>query len=207
MRRMVTRRLARASAFGAAALAVLWVVTMAAAPVAGLAGPADAAPASGGPVAAWPAHPVAAATSATQPTPGRGDPRFVGNWRMVSFVNIDERGATTPSRYTGGRIMYDAAGQMAAQLTYADRARLPTPSTEAGRATAYGSFLSYYGAYDVDDGARKVTHHVEASTNPNWPGTDLVRYFEFTDGGNTLKLSIRNEAGRTTGTLTWARIR
>ena len=138
---------------------------------------------------------------------GKGDPRFVGNWRLVSFVNIDEKGVTTPSRYTGGRIMYDAAGQMAAQLTHADRVKLPSPASDAQRAAAYSGFLSYYGAYVVDDGATKVTHHVEASTNPNWPATELIRYFEFTDSGNTLKLSIRDAAGRTTGTLTWARIR
>lgn len=52
-----------------------------------------------------------------------------------------------------------------------------------------------------------MTHHVEASTNPNWPGTDLVRYLEFADGGDTLKPSIRNQSGRTTGTLPWPRIR
>ncbi len=77
----------------------------------------------------------------------------------------------------------------------------------AQRAMAYSGLLSYYGGYAIDEGSRKVTHYVEASTNPNWPGTDLVRYFEFADGGDTLKLSIRNAVGRTTGTLTWARIR
>jgi hypothetical protein len=96
---------------------------------------------------------------------------------------------------------------MAAQLTHTDRARLSQPSTESQRAAAYGSFLSYYGGYVVDEATKKVTHFVEASTNPNWPGTDLIRYFEFADGGNTLKLSVRNDTGRTTGTLTWARIR
>lgn len=138
---------------------------------------------------------------------GKGDRRFAANWRLVSFVNIDEHGVTAPNRFTGGRIMYDGAGQMAAQLTFANRAKLGQPSTESERATAYAGFLSYYGGYRVDDAARKVTHFVEASTNPNWPGTDLVRYFEFTDGGNTLKLSVRNDEGRVTGTLTWARIR
>lgn len=139
--------------------------------------------------------------------PGTGDRRFAGNWRLVSFVNIDEGGRQTASRYTGGRIMYDEAGQMAAQLTYAGRPPLSAPATEAERAAAYGSFLSYYGGYRVDEASRKVTHFVEGSTNPSWPGTDLVRYFEFADGGDTLKLSIRDAAGRTTGTLTWARIR
>jgi len=141
-----------------------------------------------------------------QPPAGKGDARFVGNWRLVSFVNIDEKGVATTSRYTGGRIMYDAAGQMAAQLTHADRPPLPQGASEAQRAAAYSGLLSYYGAYAVDNAATRVTHHVEGSTNPNWPKTELVRYFEFTDDGNTLKLSIRNAAGRTTGTLTWARI-
>jgi CubicO group peptidase (beta-lactamase class C family) len=149
----------------------------------------------------------AAAAAPTAMRAGKGDRRFAGNWRLVSFVNIDEKGATTTSRYTGGRIMYDAAGQMAAQLTWADRPRLSAPSTEPQRAAAYGSFLSYYGGYAVDEATKKVTHFVEASTNPNWPGTDLIRYFEFADNGDTLKLSVRNDAGRTTGTLTWARIR
>ena len=141
-----------------------------------------------------------------QPAPAR-DPRFVGHWRLASFVNIDEKGAVTPGRFTGGRIMYDAAGQMAAQLTHADRPALPASPSDGLRAAAYAGYVAYYGAYDLDAATNKVTHHVEGSTNPNWPKTDLVRYFEFADGGQTLKLSIRNAAGRTTGTLTWTRIR
>ncbi len=154
------------------------------------------------------AAPAAASTAgAGTLRAGTGDRRFVGNWRLVSFMNIDAPGGQTPNRYTSGRIMYDAAGQMAAQLSFADRPALTTPSTEAERAAAYSSFLSYYGGYRVDDRTGKVTHFVEGSTNPNWPGTDLIRYFEFADRGNTLKLSIKDATGRITGTLTWARIR
>ena len=139
---------------------------------------------------------------------GKGDPRFVGNWRLVSFVNIDDKGATTASRFTGGRIMYDAAGQMAAQLTIADRPRL---AQRRVRGAACRRLLRLRRLLRRLRRSirppRKVTHHVEGSTNPGWPKTDLIRYFEFADGGNTLKLSIRNDGGRTTGTLTWARIR
>jgi hypothetical protein len=147
------------------------------------------------------------AWSQAQMRQGKGDPRFVGNWRLVSFVNFDDQGATTASPFTGGRIMYDAAGQMAAQLTHADRPPLPPGASETQRAAAYSGYVAYYGAYDIDPATAKVTHHVEGSTNPGWPNTDLIRYFEFADGGNTLKLSIRNAGGRITGTLTWARIR
>lgn len=146
-------------------------------------------------------------TALTAQAPAGRDARFAGNWRLASFVNIDEKGAVTASPFTGGRIMYDAAGQMAAQLTHAGRPALPASPNDGQRASAYAGYVAYYGAYDLDAATSKVTHHVEGSTNPNWPKTDLVRYFEFTDGGNTLKLSIRNAVGRTTGTLTWIRIR
>lgn len=148
------------------------------------------------------AHPGAGAPAGV----AERDARFVGNWRLVSFVNFDAGGAATASRYTGGRIMYDAAGQMAAQLTYADRPALPSGASEAQRAAAYGGYVAYYGTYETDAATKKVTHHVEGATNPNWPNTDLVRFFEFAFDG-TLKLSIRNAAGQVTGTLTWARIR
>lgn len=148
----------------------------------------------------------AATALIAQPAAAR-DARFVGNWRLVSFVNIDAQGVTTPNRFTAGRIMYDAAGQMAAQLTYADRAALPASASDAQRAAAYDGYVAYYGPYELDVAAGKVTHHVEGSSNPNWPRTDLIRYFEFADVGNTLKLSIRDQAGRVTGTLTWARIK
>ena len=148
---------------------------------------------------------ASAVTALTAQAPAGRDPRFVGHWRLVSFMNIDDQGVATPNRLAGGRIMYDAAGHMSAQLTQADRPALPASPTEAQRAAAYAGYVAYYGAYEIDAAARKVTHHVEGSTNPNWLKTALVRYFEFAADG-TLKLSIRNEAGRTTGTLTWARI-
>ena len=135
------------------------------------------------------------------------DPRFVGNWRLVTIENYDDTGVARPGAYTGGRIMYDAAGQMSAQLTRPDRPPLPSDAGEAPRAAAYTSYVAYYGAYEIDAAAGKVTHKVEGSLNPNWPKTDLPRYFAFSDGNNTLKLSIRNAAGRVTGTLTWARSR
>ncbi|HWI17033.1 MAG TPA: lipocalin-like domain-containing protein [Vicinamibacterales bacterium] len=135
--------------------------------------------------------------------------QFIGNWRLVSFEQFDEKGAGRPSAYTGGRIMYDTAGHMAAQLTYSNRKPLSTPSTEAERAAAYQSFLSYYAKYSIDPAAKTVTHHVEGSTNPNWASSqiNLVRWYEFSPDGNRLMLSTKNDAGRVTGTLTWERIR
>jgi hypothetical protein len=135
--------------------------------------------------------------------------QFIGNWRLVSFENFDEKGAVRLNSFNGGRIMYDAAGQMAAQLTYSNRKPLSTPSTETERAEAYTSYLSYFARYSIDPAAKTVTHHVEGSTNPNWVNTqtNLVRWYAFSADGNRLTLSTKNAAGRVTGTLTWDRIR
>ena len=135
--------------------------------------------------------------------------QLVGNWRLVSFENFDEKGTGRPSAFTSGRIMYDAAGQMAAQLMQSNRKPLSTPPTEAERAAGYSGYLSYFGRYSVDPAAGTVTHHVEGSTNPNWVSTptNLVRSYAFSSDGTRLMLSVKNAAGRVTGTLTWERIR
>lgn len=134
--------------------------------------------------------------------------QLVGNWRLVKFENFDEKGVARPSAYTSGRIMYDAAGQMAAQLMQSGRKPLSTPPIETERAAAYSSYLSYFGRYTVDPSNSTVTHHVEGSTNPNWVGTPthLVRTYAFSADGNRLMLSVKNASGRVTGTLTWERI-
>jgi len=135
--------------------------------------------------------------------------QLAGNWRLVSFENFDEHGAARPNAFTSGRIMYDAAGQMAAQLMQSNRKPLNTPSTEVERAAAYSGYLSYFGRYSIDPAAKTVTHHVEGSTNPNWVSTptNLVRSYAFSTDGTRLMLSVKNAAGRVTGTLTWERIR
>ena len=116
--------------------------------------------------------------------------QFVGHWRLVTFENFDEKGLAQLAPYDGGRIMYDAAGQMSAQLMRSNRTPMSTPSTKPERAAAYATYTAYYGAYTIDPAQRKVTHHVEGSTD-----------------GDRLMLSIRNAQGRVTGTLTWERIR
>lgn len=140
--------------------------------------------------------------------PGAADvlKRLAGNWRLVTFVNFDEQGAARDAGYVGGRIMYDTAGNMAAQLMRANRKPLSQPSTEGERAAAYAGYVAYYGTVTIDAAQSRVTHHVAGSTNPNWVKTDLVRYYEFSPDGKRLLLSIRNAQGRVTGTLTWERL-
>jgi hypothetical protein len=144
--------------------------------------------------------------AAQGPAPSDPAREFVGHWRLVSFVNVDASGVASDAGYAGGRIMYDAAGHMAAQLMRSNRRPTSQPPTGEERAAAYASFVAYYGAYTIDPVAHSVTHRVEGALNPNWVGTDLVRYYELSPDGRRLMLSLRNAQGRTTSTLTWERI-
>jgi hypothetical protein len=132
---------------------------------------------------------------------------FVGHYKLVKFENFDDKGVARLAPYDSGRIMYDAAGNMSAQLMRSDRKPLTTPPGESERAAAYATYTAYYGTYTIDAAAGNVTHHVEGSLNPNWVKTDLVRWYGFSKDGTLLTLSIKNAEGRVTGTLTWERIR
>ena len=132
--------------------------------------------------------------------------QFIGHWRLVKFENFDEKGVARDAGYESGRIVYDAAGNMSAQLMRTGRKPLSQPSTETERAAVYSTFVAYYGTYTIDPSASKVTHAVEGALNPNWVKTDLVRYYEFSPDGRQLMLSLRNAQGRVTGTLTWERM-
>ena len=139
----------------------------------------------------------------------RGKPakdRLVGAWGLVSFVSFDANGASRPGNYDHGRIVYDASGQMTAQLmNSANKADTP-PATDADRAAAYRRYLGYYGPFTVDDLTGIVIHHVVGSSNPSWIGSNQVRHFTLSDDGNTLTLSTKNN-DRVTGKLTWQRIK
>jgi hypothetical protein len=149
-----------------------------------------------------------------QPSAADVQKRFIGHWRLVTFENFDAKGVATVAAYDGGRIMYDAAGNMSAQLMRSNRTRLtpgtpgqPSPTSQAERAAAYATYTAYYGKYSINPATSAVTHHVEGSVNPNWVKTDLVRYYAFSADGNRLMLSLKNGEGRVTGTLTWERLK
>jgi Lipocalin-like domain len=51
----------------------------------------------------------------------------------------------------------------------------PVPTDEE-KLNLFDSMLAYAGTYTLDD--EKVVHHVDASWNQTWTGTDQVRFYE-----------------------------
>jgi hypothetical protein len=140
-----------------------------------------------------------------------GREQFIGVWKLISCERRHNSGRIDYpyGEHPAGRITYDRAGRMSAQLMNPAR---PVPaytqSAEGIRDAApedmrnvLSGYLAYYGTFEVDEPAQAVTHRVESCLNPAWIGTTLRRSYEFAAG--RLTLSAAN--GESTNVLVWER--
>ncbi|MGH9721433.1 MAG: lipocalin-like domain-containing protein [Bryobacteraceae bacterium] len=155
---------------------------------------------------AWLAAPAPAA--AQNDAPSIRDP-FIGVWKLVSYERkySDGRVAYPYGKNATGRITYDRAGRMSAQLMNPDRPKsslstqgIRGASAEDLRSVMTG-FIAYYGTFDVDGANKTVIHHVQSCLLPGWVGTDLKRGYAFS--GKRLTLTVANADGA--GVLVWER--
>jgi Lipocalin-like domain len=104
--------------------------------------------------------------------------RLVGAWRHIgSTVNGQPRPGQ--GAHPKGIIIYEANGYMVCQVA-PDRVTAKAgdkPTGEEAQAALDGH-IAYFGTYSVDQNARTVTHHRQASVQPGDRG-DVVRGYEF----------------------------
>lgn len=127
--------------------------------------------------------------------------KFVGDWELASYYSFSANGDEREMGYIG-RLSYDRFGNMAGLGMPKD---LPERQRDSDERLMQG--FAYWGpvSWDLDRGV--VIHHVQGSPMvPQWVGGDNVRYFEF-EGDDILKLTVKNDNGRATGTLTWHRLK
>jgi hypothetical protein len=142
-------------------------------------------------------------------------PSFAGTWELRDAFALTPDGRRLPSplgEKVLGQIMYDAAGNMSAQLMsvgrplFSSRSMDETPAEEVKQ--AFLGFTSYWGSYRIDTAAGTVTHHVVGASAPSWPGGDQVRYFELQGNRLTLKTPpIRGRDGvKLVQQLVWEKV-
>jgi hypothetical protein len=137
---------------------------------------------------------------------------FVGTWRLVSaeYRSDEDEVHYLLGSQPIGQLMYDERGYMSAQLLDTDRPAFASNDWLKGTPeevkTAFEGHRAYFGTYEVDEEARKVTHHVLGSSFPNWIGVDNVRYYELAGNRLILRTAPMRMGGRQViGQLVWER--
>ena len=108
--------------------------------------------------------------------------RLVGTYRLLSYQRkLVATGETEDllGKAPTGYIIYTRGGRMMAFFASDVRPR-PTDFatiTDKERADLFKTMVAYSGTYDFD--GQKVTHHIDASWNQFWTGTNVVRHVAF----------------------------
>jgi len=134
-------------------------------------------------------------TAALQAAPPARE-RFIGVWKLVSCErkSTDGRIEFPYGQKPVGRITYDRAGRMSAQLMRQGRRSTVPSGVSFIAANASGEeireavdgYIAYFGSFDVDEAATTVIHHVQACLVPGWVGADLKRTYRFSANRLTL---------------------
>lgn len=127
--------------------------------------------------------------------------QFIGDYELVTYVSFPAAGGEIDNDYIG-RLSYDRFGNMSGLGMPRNLPERQSTSTE--RLT---SGFGYWGSVSFNLDNNTVIHHVEGSPMvAQWVGGENVRFFEFV-GHDILKLSLKDQNGRVTGTLTWRRLK
>lgn len=135
---------------------------------------------------------------------------LVGRWRLVEYVGRADDGSVSHplGERVVGDLVYTAGGAMSGHIAAGDRPRFagddPWGAPVDERASAFASYIGYFGRYEIDGDA--VTHHVTASSFPNWTGAEQLRYAESDGDRLVLRTAPMRVAGRVVvNELHWAR--
>ena len=137
--------------------------------------------------------------------------KFVGAWRLISTefrAEDDSLGDSPYSTDSQGLLMYDAQGNMSAQLGRTHRAPFAIADRKGGTPeelrAAFETYQAYCGYYRIDERGHVVIHTVTLSLLPNWIGTEQRRFYEFKEGKLILRTPPMNIGGQPMkGELIW----
>lgn len=138
---------------------------------------------------------------------------FVGTWRLVSTEFRSEDGSPVESPYGSepqGILIYDAHGNMAAQVSQGGRKPFAVNDRKAGNdaetRAAFESYQAYNGRYRIDENEGVVIHTVTQALLPNWVGSEQRRHYTFEEGTLILRTPPMKIGGKSvTGLLVWER--
>ena len=134
-----------------------------------------------------------------------------GSWSLVAWRRVAEDGTTTfpLGSDARGSLVYTEDGLMSVHVAAAHRAQTDSPDPlgggEAARATAYSTYLAYWGTYEVRTDV--IIHRIDTSLYPAWTGMERTRSFTYDADGLVLRTPPMKEPDGSTvvNELVWAR--
>ncbi len=138
--------------------------------------------------------------------------QLIGTWKLVSFELETSGEISYPwGEDAVGIHTWDETGHYAFQGGSVVREKFasdnPFGATSEEASSAFGSYMAYFGTYEVDENKGTVTHNGIGSMFPNWVGMPQKRLYEFS--GNQLNLASEpvELGGKTLTTrLVWERL-
>ncbi len=135
---------------------------------------------------------------------------LLGTWRLAEYAFTDAEGAVTRpwGESAKGLVIFEASGQMSAQIMRPGRETVPPPGdgeTERPAEQASRGYMAYFGRYEVDTEAGTLSTRVTGALNPAMVGTTQRRQFELAGERLTLRTSP-NGPRATSGVLVWKRV-
>ena len=139
---------------------------------------------------------------------------LVGTWRLKSWENQRSDGKTDLpyGKDPVGFITWTSGGRWMFLAQTKERASFAVPRIQGGtpeeKKVAYETSLAYGGTYVFDEKGKVVTLKVDASTFPNWTGTESKRFIEFPAPGRYVARSAPIKAGEVeiVAVLDWERL-
>jgi hypothetical protein len=136
---------------------------------------------------------------------------LAGTWSLVAWRRLASDGTTTfpLGQDARGLLVYTEDGAMSVHVAGANRPPTGSPDPlggdQAARASAYSTYLAYWGTYELQPDA--IVHHIDASLYPAWTGERQARAYTHDAGHLVLRTPPMEEPDGSTvvNELAWTR--
>jgi hypothetical protein len=136
--------------------------------------------------------------------------QIVGIWTLLLSDNIKDDGTHVPGYGPNpeGTVIFTPNGHYSLQVMRHGRPAFASKDRMAGTAdenkAAVQGMISHFGTYAIDEAGKSITFHIEASSFPNWNGTEQKRpVTAITDDVLTWNTPAPSAAGFVQAELAW----
>lgn len=131
-----------------------------------------------------------------------------GTWTLVDHRTTAADGQVRHAFGTApkGLFIFGPDGYTTVQIVNPDRPSTPLDrASEAEARQLLGTYLAYFGTYEVDLATKKIVVHTTADLNAMNTGSDQIRFYDI--DGDTMVLQPPPAANGSRSRITWRRLR